>query len=194
LPYQKLYRNRQDANEDFQPRGWYVEDARNVSWVSDISIMATAEMPVEGLSGFVVRHRPEMGGLRHKYTIVVAEGLDTVTPYMERFVVIKELMHCYFESDHGCSTGTQMALETHMRQFFGQSATTQSLHVQAEYRAFWMAMGVLCPEQRRVEYRRRFEANSISIEDISNALRTPTHIVRQMLTDQFEDEIRAILN
>jgi hypothetical protein len=194
LPYRKLYRKRQDANEDFQPRSWYVEDAKTLSWVADISAKATTAMPVEGLSGFIVRHGSKDHGLTHDYTIVVAENLDSTAPHMERFVVIKELMHCYFACDDRSATDTQMALETHMRQFFGQSATSQSLHVNAEYKALWMAMGVLCPERLRLQYRREYEADESTLNDIANRLKAPPHIVAQVLSDQFDDEIRAILN
>lgn len=194
MPYRKLYRARQDANEDFQPLSWYVADAKELSWVSDVALKATNAMPVEGLSGFVVRHATEDHGLTHKYTIVVAEGLDETASYMERFVVIKELMHCYFACDDGSATDNQFVLETHMRQFFGQSATTQSLHVRAEYKALWMAMGVLCPERLRQQYRAEHDANERTLEDISARLRVPAHIVILLLSDQFDDELRAILN
>jgi hypothetical protein len=191
LPYKKLYRLRQDTDSDWQPRQWYKDDALNISWVADIAIKASDKMPIEGLRGFIVRHHPEMDGLRHQYTIAVAEGLPLP---MERFVVIKELMHCYFSTDNGCSTDSQMALEAHVRQFFGGSARSQSLHVQAEYKALWMAMGVLCPEQRRLVYRREFQQGDISIPQLAEKLKAPEHIVRRLLSDQFEDEIREIIN
>ena len=193
MPYRKLYTKRQDANGAYQPRSWYVDDAKNLSWVSGIEIDATDAMPIEGLSGFIVRYKPENAGLRHRYQVIVAEGLDA-TPFMERFVVIKEIMHCYFACDDGSATDSQIVLDTHMRQFFGKSATTQSLHVQAEYRAFWMAMGVMCPERLRVEARARTQSGEWSITQVSEMIRTPEHIVSQMLSDQFEDELRDILN
>lgn len=194
MPYRKLYRNRQEANDDFQPRQWYVEDALTLSWVSGIDVRASNALPLDGLCGFVVRHKPEGHGLRHHYTILVAEGLDEAIPHMERFVAIKELMHCYFVCDDGSATDSQITFDTHMRQFFGDSAMSQSTHVKAEFAALWMAMGVLCPEQRRKNYRALLEKGDIQIQTIVDALRAPEHIVRLLLSDQFEDEIRDILN
>lgn len=149
-------------------------------------------MPIEGLRGFIVR-RPCLAnhGLTSNFTIILAEGQDE---YYERFVTIKEVMHCYFESDGGTMTDNQFVLETHMRQFFGASATTQSQHVKAEYTALWMAMGVLCPEQRRLEFRRKFDAKEMTLNEIADLVKAPPHIARRLMTDQFEDEIRAILN
>lgn len=151
-------------------------------------------MPVDGLCGFIVRHKPGNHQLRHHYTILLAEGLDEALPHMERFVAIKELMHCYFVCDDGSATDSQIMLETHVRQFFGASATTQSLHVQAEFTALWMAVAVLCPEQRRKAYKTAIANGEINIQEVVDAVRAPEHIVILLLSDQFDDEIRAILN
>jgi hypothetical protein len=192
LPYKKLYRERQLVAADSLPRQWYVGDALNLQWVESISAKATDAMPVDGLRGFIVR-RPDSAnhGLTSHFTIVIADGQD---PFYERFVTIKEIMHCYFESDGGTMTDSEIVLETHMRQFFGASATSQSLHVKAEFTALWMAMGVLCPERRRVEFRRMLDANEITLDEIVEAIKAPPHVVRRLLTDQFEDELRDILN
>lgn len=192
MPYKKLYHERQLVAADSLPRQWYVDDALNLSWVESIDAKATDAMPIEGLRGFIVR-RPcaKNHGLTSNFTIVLAEGQDQ---YYERFVTIKETMHCYFECDGGTMTDSEIVLDTHMRQFFGASARSQSLHVQAEYTALWMAMGVLCPERRRVEFRREFEAGNVALESIVEAIKAPPHVVKRLLTDQFEDELREILN
>lgn len=151
-------------------------------------------MPVDDLCGFIVRHKPELHNMRHHYTIILAEGLDAAVPHMERFVAIKELMHCYFECDDGSATNSQIMLETHVRQFFGASAMTQSLHVQAEFTALWMAVAILCPEQRRKMYQTKVANKEIDVQVVVDALKAPEHIVLLLLSDQFEDEIREILN
>jgi hypothetical protein len=192
LPYRELYRRRQAANGDFQPRSWYVDEALALPWVREIEAVASAEMPISDLRGFIVRHGLEAPNvLDHRYTIVVAEGMNE---FSERMVVIKELMHCFFEAGDGTSTDSEIILEAHLRQFIGKSASTQSLHVQAEYTALWMAYGVLCPERRRTEFRNGMISGDQSLDDISNLLRIPPHNVRLLLSDQFEDEIRDILN
>ncbi len=174
------------------PRQWYYNDALQLQWVESISAKATNAMPIDGLRGFIFR-KPcaENHGLTDDFSIIVADGMDE---YYERFVVIKELMHCYFERDGGAATDSEIILDSHIRQFFGQSARTQSLHVNAEYIALWMAMGVLCPERKRVEFRQKFESGEMTLDEIVALIRVPPHVVRRLLTDQFEDEIREILN
>jgi len=131
--------------------------------------------------------------LRHPYTVIVTEGLDSK---LERFVVIKELMHCYFNHENPAATDSEILLEAHLRQFFGKSASTPSAQVTAEYEAFWMALGVLCPERVRIDWVQRLDAEveGITVEEISDMLHVPVSFVRLLLSDQFEDEIRAILN
>ena len=191
MPYKKLYRLCQDTNADHQPLQWYLDDVLNLSWVAGVDVKATNAFPVDGLRGFIIRHSPELHGLRHKYTIVVCDGMDSE---MERFVVIKELMHCYFDPTNGCSTDSRIAFDVHMRQFFGQSASQPSLHVQAEFQALWMAMGVLCSETKRLEYMEQVRRGDVSIPELVNRLKAPAHIIRRFLSVQYEDEIRDILN
>jgi len=192
LPYRELYRRRQAANGDFQPRKWYVGQALELPWVRSIEAVASDKMAIADLRGFIVRHGLEAQNvLSHHYTIVVAEGMDQ---FAERMVVIKELMHCFFEAGDGTATDSEIVLDAHLRQFFGKSAHTQSLHVQAEYTALWMAYGVLCPERRRVEFRKSVLSGDQTLEEVSNLLRIPPHNARLLLSDQFEDEIRDILN
>lgn len=192
MPYRKLYHERQLVAADSLPRQWYVDDALSLTWVESITAVATAAMPIDGLRGFIVRRPcPANHGITSNFTIVLADGQDE---HYERFVTIKELMHCYFVADGGTMTDSEIVLDTHMRQFFGASATSQSLHVKAEYTALWMAMGVLCPERRRVEFRDRYCANEMSLEEITDLVKAPPHVVKRLLTDQFEDELRDILN
>jgi hypothetical protein len=192
LPYRNLYHQRQQADFDSLPRQWYVDNALGLSWVNSVSLQATSAMPISGLRGFIVR-RPCSNdhGLTSDFSVVVADGQDQ---YYERFVVIKELMHCYFQFSNGHATNDAFILDTHIRQFFGQSAESQSLHVRAEYTALWMAYGVLCPEQRRAQFKADFENGSASLDEIVDKIKAPKHIVSRLLTDQFEDEIRAILS
>jgi len=192
LPYKELYRRRQAANGDFQVRQWYVDQAKELPWVLDIDITAVKELPIAEIRGFIVREGlRSQNALDHQFTIVIAEDLDS---YSERFVCIKEIMHCFFAVDDGTATDTEIILDAHLRQFFGQSASTQSAHVQAEYTALWMAMGVLCSERNRAKYRKQFEAGEIDLQTVSENLQAPPHIVRRFLSDQYEDEIRDILN
>ena len=146
--------------------------------------------------GFIVRKNAEShGGItRYDYFIRVASDL---APEAERFVVIKELMHCHFgpsPDNLKYATGNAITFNTHFRQMFGDSAiATDSPHVQAELMALWMACGVLVPEHIRVEYVTRVRAGDDCREQISEKLQIPLKQAYNLTSSQYEDEIAAIL-
>lgn len=142
--------------------------------------------------GLVISHSPGfINGFEANYSIILADGLS---PEMERFITIKELMHCYFGPSGGSSaTDTAMTLDNHFRKFFGNSATIESAAAEAEVKALWMAIGVICPERDRLEFQRAVEQRTMTFEDVAKTLMIPVHTAKAMLSKQFEDEISHIL-
>lgn len=114
---------------------------------------------------------------------------------MERFIVIKEIMHCYFGPDGGhWATDNSMTLDNHMRKFFGNSATVASAADEAEKKALWMAIGILCPEHLRLGYQHAvLHEKSMTFGDVAAKLMIPIHTAKALLSKQFEDEITHIL-
>lgn len=196
MPFKTLYSRRQ-SEANVLPRSWYIADARELQWVRDIRIKVAPELDPEAVRGFVIRRTVEThGGIsRFDYHIYVADGLS---PEMERFVVLKELMHCYFgptPDNIKYATDNAIVLETHARQIFGDSAISpNSPHVRAEKMALWMAVGVLCPEHVRTGYIRALANKETTLEKIAAELRVPTKQAYNLTSRQYEDEIAAILN
>ena len=193
MPYRKLY-NRRQSEPDFLSRAWYIADAEELSWVTPggIYIKVTERLLKERVRGLIISHNENfIHDLNAKYTIIVAEGLP---PDMERFVVIKEIMHCYLGPDGHFATDNAHSLESHMRAFFGNSFTIRSMAVEAEAKALWMALGVLVPETTRLRLREEvLVTKSKTFEQVAAELRIPAHTARALLSRQFEDEIAHIL-
>lgn len=198
MPYKTLYHRRQNE-ADYLPRKWYYDDALELSWVKDITIKRSKKLPKNILRGLFVASGPKFNGsnLTASYTIILADGLPQE---VERVVTIKELMHCYFGPDFGgrYATDSQIALDNHLKKFFGNSYTTHSHAVEAEHKALWMALGVLCPEHRRQEWKREAEASADQgkqvIQEIASTLKIPLHHAAALMGSQFETEIAAILD
>lgn len=193
MPYRELYRRRQREGI-YLPRQWYVDDARQLQWVEGITLKATDVLSKEDLLGFIVKHNAGfMGGARDNYTIVVAGDLPLD---VERFVVIKELMHCYFNlaepEGSAMATDSAILLEALLRHFFGRSAESPSLQVRAEHQAFWMAMGVLCPEHVRMDWKDQL-GTGVTLEDVARQLYIPPSLAELLLSDQYDDELRHLL-
>lgn len=194
MPYKTLY-NRRQSEADHLPISWYLNDALELSWVAGIHIKRSSELPKSHLRGLVVAHAG--GFIPHdmsaNYTIILADGLD---PEMERLVAIKELMHCYFGPDFGghYATDSQISLDNHMKAFFGRSFATHSHAVEAEAKALWMALGVICPEHRRQHFKQEIAAGNLSLNDVAATLRIPVHHAAALMNHQFETEIAEILD
>lgn len=123
------------------------------------------------------------------YTIILAGNLSERA---ERFVAIKELMHCYFDPEKvEYATDTAVALDNHMRQMFDESGSgKRSLHVQADGMALWMALGVLCPAHIRQEYL----TDGKTAQQVADKLNVPVKQGQNLLSARFDSEISQILN
>ena len=197
MSYRSLYDARQAEAAEYLPRSWYVDHATGLQWVRNISIKVDQELDKNAVRGLIVRRTAEMhGGIpRFDYQIIVASDQS---PEMERFVVIKELMHCYFgptPENLQYATGNAVVLETHARQIFGDSAmSANSPHVKAEKMAVWMAVGALCPEHIRQGYVQARLAGEKTIQQIAASQKIPDKQAFNLTSDQYLDELAAILN
>ncbi len=192
LPFQTLYHRRQSLPTPL-PLQCYVDDAKELSWVADIQIKRSTALDKSHLRGLILKHNPGMmpHAMTCNHTIILANGM---TREEERFVAIKELMHCYFGPDGGgvFATNTEINFENHMNEFFGDSAAIESHQVKAEKEALWMAMSVLAPEQLRREYRQQV-LDGKPIAEVATDLRIPIRTAAAFLSPQYEREISSIL-
>ena len=168
-----------------------MDDASRVHWVRTITIKAEPTLDKSVLAGFIYRSaRVEHAGLStYDYTIILAGNLSQQA---ERFVAIKELMHCYFDPDKvEYATDSAVALENHVRQMFDESGSgKRSLHVQADGMALWMALGVICPAHIRDGYL----AKKSTAREVAAELNIPVKQGQNLLSDRFDLEIGQILN
>lgn len=190
MPYTQAYKERQKHGVNL-PLSWYVDDACELSWVDGIDLVAVEDLNPEHVIGYIVKHDGSLAAkLTHNYTVCVAQGLERP---VEKFIVIKEIMHCYFNVDDGSQTDNSFVLEAHMREMFGNSATTQSSQVRAENLAFWMALGLVCPEAHRLELQAILREDESQLDALAVGLGVPSGILNLLVSPQYEDEIREIL-
>ena len=196
MPYNSLY-NRRQSEDKYLPRSWYISDAKSLQWVADIKIKTDTNLRQEAVRGLIYRRCVEMSGgvPRFNYTIIVPEGLPEEA---ERFIVIKELMHCYFgpsPENEKYETNNSFVFGTHVQKIFGDSALDRdSPHVRAESMALWMALGVICTEQQRLAYQIAIDTKDSTLEKIAIELKIPRKQVYNLTSNQYDNEISAILN
>lgn len=192
--YSNFYKARQHENSKCLPREWYLDAARSLPWVRQITIKKSTVLDRARVRGLIfASDRHTTGGIDSlNYTILIADGM---APDYERFVTIKELMHCYFSPAEGnvrYLTDTQFLLENHMNAFFG-NATTPSPQNEAEKMALWMAIGVLCTEHDRQTIISGIKAQTTNIQTESAALQVPETQVKALVSKVFDEEIKKLI-
>jgi hypothetical protein len=121
-----------------------------------------------------------------KHVIVTARGLNYC---WERFIYVKELMHVFGSSAEATDSGAKF--ETLLNEFSKPSNTTSD-PMKSEIDAFWMALGVLCPESKRQEFLSQRAANEIDDYSIACTLRIPEEYVPQLFVPQFNQIIEYL--
>ncbi|WP_426419217.1 hypothetical protein [Bradyrhizobium genosp. A] len=103
--------------------------------------------------------------------------------HWRRAVLAKELMHVFDEEDEKTHTRDQFDAQVHK---FGNPAAPVTSQFRAEAKAYWRSLAVLCTDKKRLEYKAALQAETISFEVVAAALRIPVPMVRDMMSDQFE--------
>jgi hypothetical protein len=60
----------------------------------------------------------------------------------------------------------------------------------AELKAYWRALGALCPEKNRIEHKGQLAADQISWDVVSASLGLPVSVVRLLIDDRYERNIK----
>lgn len=121
--------------------------------------------------------------------IVLSRGLNYC---WKRLVEIKETMHLFDTPDERISTPEQF--EALINAFSGPPQPPSQL-ITAQYmsegKAFWMALGVLCPETARRELMRQRNAGAINDYGIALQLRIPEFYVPWLFIPNFTEVINS---
>ena len=159
-----------------------------------ISIKTSEALDRQAARGLIYSSKREIhGGFETlEYNIILAHGLST---QFERFVTIKELMHCYFEPNDGnvkYLTATEIALEKHMQVFFGNS-TAESAPSRAETMALWMAVGVLCTEHDRKAMVADVKEQKLTADGIASQMCIPLKQAKNLISEVYDREIAKLI-
>ena len=110
----------------------------------------------------------------------------------ERFVFVKELMHILDSPADATDTGD--AFELALTQLTGPGSPRLSVQTVAEINAFWMALGVLCPEPVRQQMKIDRQAGHITDYQIALQLLIPEQYVPRLFHPIYENLIFPIIN
>jgi hypothetical protein len=106
-----------------------------------------------------------------------------------RFVTVKEMMHIFGRKEQKVSTPQEFInLIEGMCGLEGKD----SPQIQSEWECVWMALGVLCPEKERLNFKKLRKENKIDDYNIALKLKIPQLLVTTLLNDNFEENINKL--
>jgi len=126
--------------------------------------------------------------LENEGLIVIAKDMPEAE---QRIVRVKELMHAFDQFDE--RTDNPDKFKAQIDGFFSPTANASPQFV-AEHKAYWMALGVLCPAELRFQFRQKLSDGETTIDLIGSTLKIPVRVVHDLIRDDFEHILEHILS
>lgn len=148
-------------------------------------------MCVDDILGFFVSPGSDIAALPNWTpevpVVVISRSLNHC---WERFVTIKELMHLFDGELEKVGAGEE--LESLITEMVGPQPD-RSIAMLSEIRAFWRAMGIMCPEGKRQEFRRMRDAGKITNLEIATQLLMPELHVPSLFDQNYKAIISSVM-
>ena len=188
MPYSDLYKAVQEKEPKIGSR-WLREEVIKITDINKVCEQWTAVLDDHKLRGFWIEGpmNPPVPLKDHEALIVLARKLDK--PW-RRFVYTKELMHAFDEPHEKADSAEKFDIQAEK---FGDPTKESSPMFRAEGKAFWRALGVLCPESYRLEAKEKIKADEISETIVASRLKIPVNYVRELMRDDFLTIIKHLM-
>jgi len=187
MAYLDLYRAVQALGADRISTNWLRERAIAFSEITAVREQWSGAVDAVFLRGFYIEGPmgPPVPIAAHQALIVLSRTmcLGAQGEYMRRFILTKELMHVFDTEEE--KANNKEKFDQQIRRLKDPSAAANQQH-QAELKAYWRALGVLCPEEKRLEYKALLQEDKISWDVVAASLRIPIAQVRLIMDDKFE--------
>lgn len=141
-----------------------------------------------GMRGYFVDADPSSPLAANIGTHFIITQRDLPKPW-QRFIYTKELMHLFDTLEERITSGE--ILERVLNEFQGAEDACVQSH--SETKGFWMALMLLCPEEKRQEYIQMKRDNQIDDYGIASALDIPEQIARHLTGNLYEVKRAEIL-
>lgn len=117
--------------------------------------------------------------------VVIARGMNRC---WDRLVQVKEIMHLFDSESEKTSSSAEF--EKLLQDITSPpSPGDSSKQLFSEHKAFWMALGCLCPETNRQQFMEDYNRKHIDHYGIALKLRIPEQHVPNLLSERFLDII-----
>jgi hypothetical protein len=185
MTYARLYGEVQNAQSPISTR-WLKDRALHYSSITAIREQWSGLIDPSALRGFYIEGPlgPPIPLAEHESLIVLSREmcLSHQGAYWRRFVYTKELMHVFDEEDE--KAGDEKTFDIQIEKFKDPSKE-MSPQFRAESKAFWRALGLLCPEVQRKMFMDQVAAGALSPDVVAASLRIPGRFIRELLRADF---------
>lgn len=188
MSYSELYKRVQAREPKISSR-WLRDEVISITSITKVCEQWTGVIDSKILRGFWIEGPlgPPVPLLENEALIVLPRGLDKP---QRRFVYTKELMHAFDEPEEKADTPEKFDLQVEK---FGDPSKDTSPMFRAEAKAFWRALGVLCPEKYRLEAKQLLLNNEVDEAIVASRLKIPVNYVRELMRDEFEVIIKHVM-
>ena len=189
MSYRELYNRVQPGNGRVSTR--QIKDiVIDVTAITAVKEVWTGNLDDTKIRGFYVE-----GPLGPPVPLAESEALIVVQRSLSRdwrrFVYAKELMHAFDEPNEKADTPEKFDIQ--IERVSDPTAAVSPQYV-AEVKAVWRALGVLCSEAARIEFRNLLAENAVSDAIVAAHLRIPEFYVGALVRDDFDDILNPLKN
>lgn len=166
------------------------DEVKRLKGIENLAVMKTA-IDVSIVRGFYLsaRNTNHRWVQQHGAHVIVLPkaGLNHC---WERFVFVKELMHCFDDPLQATDSGDTFDMV--LSELMVPQDKEWSPQMLSEIGCFWMALGCLCPEESRVQFASERAKGQITDYDIALKLRIPQQYVPFLFAADFHDRIESV--
>jgi hypothetical protein len=191
MPYKNLYDAVQSLNGKISTK-WLKEKAISFSDIINVKEQWSGILDSTVVRGFYIEGPigPPIP-LKQKESLITLARSMCVGPlgdHWRRFIYTKELMHVFDNEDEKANSPEKFDIQIEK---FSDPAVAMSPQFRAEQKAFWRALGVLCPVKKRDEFKIALDKKDVSYEVVAACLRIPVGFIRELMRDDFPSIIQG---
>ena len=186
MPFKQLYDAVQTQGDRISTK-WLRTKAIEFSKITKIKEQWSGVIDPRVIRGFYIEgpKRPPVALEANQALIVLAREMCNghLGDHWRRAILAKELMHVFDEEDE--KTNDRTKFDNQIRKF-GDPKQPTTPQYQAEAKAYWRALSVLCTDKKRLEYKEMLAKETISWDVAAAALRIPVSFLQDMMDEKFE--------
>ena len=187
MSFSDLYDRVQEETQKISSK-WVRDQVIDLTHIRLVREQWTGLMDGTDMRGFYVEGPlgPPVPLSENEALIVLARDLSK--PW-RRFVYTKELMHAFDEAHEITDTSEKFDQQVER---LGDPSKVGSPQFQAEIKALWRALSVLCPESYRVEQMADVDGGASTEAMVAVRLAIPEQYIRPLFKDNFLEIIESI--